>query len=84
MSQSINSSYTTSPGYVDLVFDMYTACSWYYRADNWGNYTFPQSFFDDFAYYYKFPFEESYPIYYIAIIFTFARYFFEFAIANVS
>lgn len=73
----MNFSYTTSPGYVDLATDMYKAIRWHYRPENWGDYTFPQGFFDDFMYYYKFPLVDALPIFYIGIIFTIARYFFE-------
>lgn len=81
---SLNNSYTTSPGYGDLVYDMYKAMEWYYRAENWEGYTFPQSFFDDFMHFYKFPLEEAWPIFYIAIIFTALRYFFEICICGVG
>lgn len=73
----MNCSYTTSPTYVDLVSDMYTAMAWYYRTDNWEGYTFPQGFLDDFNKYYSFPIEEAMPIAYLGFLFTFLRYFFE-------
>lgn len=78
----MNFSYTTSPGYLDLVGDMYSAMRWYYREDSWNGYTFPQGFIDDFTKYYHFPLSEAIPIMIIAIIFTFARYFFEICICN--
>lgn len=78
----MNFSYTTNPGYVDLVGDMYKAIRWHYRAENWGNYTFPQGFFDDMNKYYSFPISEGVPILYIGIAFTFLRYFFEICICN--
>ncbi len=80
----MNFSYTTSPGYVDLVGDMYKAIRWHYRAENWNNYTFPQGFIDDFNKYYNFPLVESIPILVIGVVFTFARYFFNIFICNVS
>lgn len=74
---AMNFSYTTNPGYKDLVCDMYKAMRWHYRAENWGNYTFPQGFIDDFRKYYDFPIYEFMPVIYIALIFTVARYIFE-------
>lgn len=73
----MNFSYTNNPGYIDLVVGVYQGMSWYYRADNWDNYTFPQSFFDDFRKYYFFKLEESYSILFLSIIFTLIRYIFE-------
>ena len=40
----MNFSYTTNPNYIDLVTGMYKACRWHYRAENWGDYTFPDGF----------------------------------------
>ena len=40
----MNFSYTTNPGYTDLVTGLYGAMKWYYRSDNWENYTFPDGF----------------------------------------
>jgi hypothetical protein len=40
----MNFSYTTNPGYLDLICDMYKAMKWHYRSENWGNYTFPDGF----------------------------------------
>ncbi|CAF0836893.1 unnamed protein product [Brachionus calyciflorus] len=78
----MNFSYTENPGYIDLLVGMYRGMRWYYREENWGNYTFPASFFDDFRKYYHFKLEESYPILYIAIIFTLVRYVFELGICR--
>jgi len=75
----MNFSYTTNPGYIDLFKGMYQAIRWHYREENWQNYTFPQGLVDDFNKYYLFPLEQSYPIVYIAILFTLARYIFELA-----
>lgn len=78
----MNFSYTTNPGYLDLAHDTYRAIRWHYRADNWNDYTFPASFFHDFKRYYFFPLKDSYPIFYIAILFTILRYLFEFVICK--
>lgn len=40
----MNFSYTTNPNYLDLVCGMYKAIRWHYRAENWGDYTFPDGF----------------------------------------
>lgn len=75
--------YTKNPGYFDLALDTYKAIKYYYRGENWEGYSFPQSFVKDFTHYYHFPFNESYPIFYVAILFTLARYCFEFLICKV-
>jgi hypothetical protein len=80
---TIDFGYSTNPGYYDLIHDAWTCIGWYYRPDNWKNYSFPADFISDFKYYYFFPFDESYPIYYIALIFTIIRYFFELVICKV-
>ena len=69
---------------MDLFSGMYQAIRWHYREENWQNYTFPQGLVDDFNKYYLFPIEQSYPIVYIAVLFTLARYFFEIAICKVN
>lgn len=74
----MNFSYTTNPGYLDLIFDMIGAIRWHYRAENMVGYKFPSGFFEDFKRYYVFPLEESLPIFYLAIVFTIFRYAFEF------
>lgn len=74
----MNFSYTEKPGYIDLVVGIYNGISWYYRPDNWENYTFPSSFFADFRKYYFFPIQETYPIFYLAVLFTILRYAFEY------
>jgi hypothetical protein len=73
----MNFTYTENPGYLDLVVGIYKGCSWYYRADNWRNYSFPGGFFDDMRKYYHFSFVEAMPIFYWSIIFTVFRYAFE-------
>jgi hypothetical protein len=78
-------SYEENPGYLDLITGVYKSAGWYYRKENWGDdYSFPTSFFADFKHYYFFKFEESYPIYFWAILFTVLRYLFEFVICKVS
>lgn len=79
----MNFSYTSNPGYLDLVLDMYTSVRWVYSEEIWQNYTFPEDFYSDFRKYYKFPLEESYPILYIAIFFTIVRYIFELGLCKV-
>ena len=73
----MNFSYTTNPGYMDLFVGFYKSVTWYYRADNWGDYSFPMSFFKEFRHYYFFKLEEALPMIYIAILFTIMRYAFE-------
>ena len=80
----MNFSYTTNPGYLDLVTDVYKAIRWHYRAENWKGYSFPSSLFEDFARYYHFPLVEMLPILYIGILFTIVRYAFEYFICKVS
>jgi hypothetical protein len=77
-------SFTTNPGYYDLVHDLYTSVTWFYRKENWQNYTFPQSFFDDFKKYYQFEHDDYFTIIYIGIIITIIRYLFELYLCNVS
>lgn len=74
--------YTNNPGYVDLVRDTYRTIKWHYRDEAWGNYTFPASFFHDFNYFFSFPIKDTYPIFYIAIIFTIIRYTFNNLLSN--
>ena len=76
--------YTDNPGYVDLFRDTYRAMSWHYRPDAMVNYTFPTDFFTDFNYYYSFPISNTYPIFYIAIVFTLLRYAFNKLLSDVS
>lgn len=78
------SSFTTNPGYLDLVVDLYKSMTWFYRPQNWGNYTFPQSFFDDFKKYYYFPVNDYFLIVCIGIVITVIRYLFEMFICKVS
>ena len=74
-------SYTTNPGYPDLVYDVYRTIKWHYREDNWANYT---NFFDEFRRFYHFKVEEAIPIVYIAIAFTLVRYAFELFLCKVT
>lgn len=76
--------YTDNPGYVDLFRDTYRAMKWHYRPDAMANYTFPNDFFTDFNYYYSFPASNTYPIFYIAIVFTLLRYAFNKILSDVS
>jgi hypothetical protein len=80
----MNFSYSENPGYVDLVVGMYNAVRWHYRADSWGNYTFPAGFIADFRKYYHFPAHEMLPILYWSIIFTVFRYAFEWFVCTVG
>jgi len=59
------------------MLDFIPAMQWYYSPEMMKDYNFPADFITDFLKFYKFPLEESYPIYYIAIMFTVARYAFE-------
>lgn len=77
-------SFTTNPGYYDLVSDLYSAIKWFYGPEMWQNYTFPQSFFNDFQKYYSFEHDDYFIIIYIAIIITILRYLFEMYLCNVS
>ena len=79
----MNFTYTTNPGYLDLICGMYKAIRWHYREDNWGDYTFPSGFFADFRKYYFFPIDETLPILIFAVVFTLIRYWFEIAICKV-
>ena len=72
-----NFSYTENPGYFDLIQDMYLGARWHYRAENWGNYTFPSGFIADFRHYYYFSPYETLPILFWSIAFTIIRYIFE-------
>lgn len=77
-------SYTNNPRYVDLFNEIYNLTCWYYRKDNWQNYSFPGSFVKDFKKYYYFKLEEAYPICYWIIFFTVIRYFLELKFLKVS
>lgn len=70
-------SYTTNPGYLDLVRDMFTAAKLYYSHEQWHNYTFPAGFIQDFKKYYHFNTNDYFLILYIAIASTLIRYLFE-------
>lgn len=73
----MNATYSTNPGYIDLVKDMYVGFTWFYRLEGWENYSFPQDFFDDFNELYSFPLDEAMPILYLSLLFTIIRYLFE-------
>ena len=77
-------SFTTNPGYYDLVNDLYSALTWFYRPEAFQNYSFPKTFFDDFQKYYYFEHDDYFLIIYIGIIITILRYIFELYICNVS
>jgi hypothetical protein len=77
-------SYTTNPGYVDLFVDLKTTLTWFYGNDLWENYTFPQSFFDDFRKYYTFSNDEYLSICAIGVLLTILRYMFEIFFCKVS
>lgn len=79
----MNLAYSTDPGYNDLFFDLFKALTYYYRAENWGDYKFPQSFFHDIRRYFNSPFDDCYPVLYIALFFTILRYVFEIFICKV-
>ena len=80
----MNFSYTTNPGYWDLVYDTYRAIRWHYRPDNWDNYTIPYSFVHDVRRFYNSPHDEILPVIYITVLFTLARYAFEIFICKVT
>ncbi|CAF0919255.1 unnamed protein product [Brachionus calyciflorus] len=71
--------YTTNPGYIDLVVGSWKAILWHYRTgdDNWGNYSFPRTFFDELNQFYHFPYDEIQTVVYLVIGFTLVRYLFE-------
>jgi hypothetical protein len=73
----MNFTYTTNPGYSDLFYDLFKALQWHYRDENWGDYKFPEGFFYDMKRYFNSPLDESYPVLYIAIVFTLIRHGFE-------
>lgn len=81
---SIDFGYTTNPGYIDLVVGAFKAIKWHYRLDNWENYTFPQTFIQDFSKYYRFPYEEILSTVYLVIGFTLVRYIFEIFFCKVE
>ena len=77
-------SFTSNPGYYDLIHDLYTSLKWFYRPDMMQNYSFPKSLIDDFQKYYFFEHDDYFLIIYIAIIITIIRYIFELYLCNVS
>ena len=81
---NIDLGYTENPGYLDLVVGVYKNVKWYYRFDKWTNYTFPNDLVSDLVDNYSFPIPETYPIFYIAVIFTLVRYMFEYFIGKVN
>ncbi len=76
--------FSTDPSYIDLVRDFVTAARTYYAPDTWGNYSFPQSFFDDLRKYYNPLTDEYWPVIWIALLFTVIRYIFEIAFCKAS
>ena len=79
----MNFTYTTNPGYTDLFYDLFKAIQWHYREENWGDYKFPEGFFYDMKRYFNSPLDESYPVLYIAIVFTIIRHGFETLLCKV-
>lgn len=75
--------YAENPGYLDLVVGIYKNVRWYYRFENWRNYSFPSDFYHDITDNYNFPIENALPIFYIALLFTIVRYLFESLIGKV-
>lgn len=69
--------YAENPGYMDLILGIYKNVKWYYRFDNWKNYTVPNDFYHDLRDNFDFPIHETYPIIIISILFTIVRYMFE-------
>lgn len=84
MEKLYNYNYTRDPGYYDLITGVFNAVIWRFRAENMKDYSFPRDFFRDFSREFVFPLAESYPILYIAIIFTIVRYLFEYLVCKVS
>lgn len=73
--------YTTNPGYSDIFVDAFAAIKTHFFEKDWGNYS---SLIDEFKRVGCPKYQELYPVVYIAIIFTIARYFFEFVICKVT
>ena len=57
---------------------------WYYRPENWDNYTIPYGFFDDVKHYCNSPRDDIAPVIYLTIAFTVARYAFEILFRKVN
>ena len=75
--------YKTDPGFLDLYQDVSVAAELYFRPENWQNYTFPESFFDDVQKQYFVENSDYAIIIAIAIVTTALRYIFEYAICKV-
>lgn len=74
--------YKTDPGFLDLYQDVSVAAELYFRPENWQNYTFPESFFDDVQKQYFVENSDYAIIIAIAIVTTALRYIFEYAICK--
>lgn len=73
----LKGNFTLSPNYLDLVKGIWNTISWYYAPRMWQDYTFPNSFIDEFTQHFYFPMKQVYYIVYIAIVITIIRYLFE-------
>ena len=73
--------YTTNPGYSDILVDGFAAIKTHFFEKDWGNYT---SLANEFKRVGCPHYEEAWPVVYIAIVFTIARYFFEYIICKVT
>jgi len=82
--KDLKGNFTTTPNYIDLITGIWNVISWYYKPRMWNNYTFPQSFIEDFTKHFHFPIHEIYYIVYIAIFITILRYLFEKFLCKVS
>lgn len=76
-------SYNENPGYYDLTVGVYRSTKWLFGQDQMKNYTFPNDFVSQINDNFDFPFDDLYPIFYFTVLFTAARYLFEFCICKV-
>lgn len=70
-------SYTTNPGYLDLIRDVIASVKLYYNEALWDGYTFPDGFFKDVYKYYFFEHSDYFIIILIGILATLLRYAFD-------
>ncbi|CAF0754186.1 unnamed protein product [Didymodactylos carnosus] len=75
--KDLRGNFSMNPTYVDLVTGLWNTMAWYYAPHMWTNYTFPQSFVDDFTQHFYFPLHEITYIIYVAIFITLLRSAFE-------
>ena len=73
-----------NPGYIDLIVGMYEGYFSYSNNEKFKDYSFPQSFLDDFKRYYHVESNEYLEIFYLSIFFTLFRYAFEYFICKVN